>query len=100
MSNVIPFSNKVLTRELDQRVADLKELYDAMKLCFDTIETLEKRIEEQESAYDKHFAKYVHKVGIDNVEVGYIEYVSGDIAVDLNTGDMHYVGVPEEEGTE
>ena len=41
MSNVIPFSNK-LTRELDQRVADLKELYDAMKLCFDTIETLEK----------------------------------------------------------
>jgi len=100
MSNVIPFSNKVLTRELDQRVADLQELYDAMKLCYDTIETLEGRIQEQEAAYDKHFAKYVHKVGIDNVQVGYIEYVSGDISVDLNTGEMRYVGVPEEEETE
>lgn len=100
MSNVIPFSNKVLTRELDERVADLKELYDALKLCFDTIETLEDRIQEQETAYDKHFAKYVHKVGIDNVQVGYIEYVSGDIAVDLETGEMRYVGVPEEEETE
>lgn len=100
MSNVIPFSNKVLTRELDQRVADLRELYDAMKLCYDTIETLEGRIQEQEAAYDKHFAKYVHKVGIDNVQVGYIEYVSGDISVDLNTGEMRYVGVPEEEETE
>ena len=100
MSNVIPFSNKVLTRELDARVADLQELYDAMKLCYDTIETLEGRIQEQEAAYDKHFAKYVHKVGIDNVQVGYIEYVSGDISVDLNTGEMRYVGAPEEEETE
>lgn len=96
MSNVIPFSNKVLTRELDKRVEDLKELYRAMKLCYDTIETLEERIQAQEAEYDEHFAKYVHKVGIDNIQIGYAEYVSGDLAVDLSTGEIHYISKEEE----
>lgn len=96
MSNILPFTNKLLTKELDKRVENLKELYEAMKLCYDTIETLEERIQAQEAEYDRHFAKYVHKVGIDNIQVGYAEYVSGNIAVDLKTGEIHYISAEED----
>ena len=96
MSNVLPFSNKVLTRGLDTKVEGLDELYDAMRLCYSTIEALEEKIRHEESEYDKLFAAYVTKVGFDNILLKYVEYVSGDIAVNVKTGEIEYLNLEEE----
>ena len=52
MSNILSFSNKVLTKNLDSKVADLDELYEAMKLCYSTIERLEEKIQYEETEYE------------------------------------------------
>lgn len=100
MSNVLPFSNKVLTRDLDTKVKGLDELYETMKLCYSTIETLEEKIKQEESEYDKLFATYVTKIGFDNILLKYVEYVSGDIAVNVETGEIEYLTLEEEKPEE
>tara|TARA_X000001382_G_scaffold84010_1_gene59469 strand:- start:686 stop:988 length:303 start_codon:yes stop_codon:yes gene_type:complete len=100
MSNVLSFSNKVLTRDLDTKVEDLDELYETMKLCYSTMETLEEKIRQEESEYDKLFASYVTKVGFDNILLKYVEYVSGDIAVNVKTGEIEYLTLEEEKPEE
>jgi len=97
MSNVLEFSNKLYTKAVSDQKEVLKELYDALKLCYDTIETLEDRIKTQEKIYDETFAKYVFKVGIENIEIGYLEYVSGDMAVNTETGEITYYSLTEEQ---
>lgn len=97
MSNILPFSNKVLTKNLDSKVADLDELYEAMKLCYSTIERLEEKIQYEETEYDKLFASYVTKVGFENILIKYVEYVSGDIAVNVETGEIQYLNLEDEE---
>ena len=97
MSNILSFSNKVLTKNLDSQVADLDELYEAMKLCYSTIERLEEKIQYEETEYDKLFASYVTKVGFENILIKYVEYVSGDIAVNVETGEIQYLNLEDEE---
>jgi hypothetical protein len=97
MSNILSFSNKVLTKNLDSKVADLDELYEAMKLCYSTIERLEEKIQYEETEYDKLFASYVTKVGFENILIKYVEYVSGDIAVNVETGEIQYLNLEDEE---
>lgn len=97
MSNILQFSNKVLTKNLDSKVSDLDELYEAMKLCYSTIEKLEEKIRHEEGEYDKLFANYVLRVGIENILIKYVDYVSGDIAVNIETGEIQYLSIEEEE---
>jgi|14BtaG_2_1085337.scaffolds.fasta_scaffold24721_2 hypothetical protein len=97
MSNILSFSNKVLTKSLDSKVADLDELYEAMKLCYSTIERLEEKIQYEEAEYDKLFASYVTRVGFENILIKYVEYVSGDIAVNVETGEIQYLNLEDEE---
>ena len=100
MSNVLEFSKKVYVKAVEEQKEVLKELYEALKLCYDTIETLEERIQTQEKVYDEAFAKYVYKVGIENIEIGYVEYVSSDIAVNTETGEISYILLSEDEDKE
>ena len=97
VGNILDFSTKVYTKELDKRCIELQEMYDAIKLCYDTIEALEKKLLPEEQEYDRTFATYVHKVGIEAVEVKYIEFVSSDIAVNVETGEIKYLGPDGEE---
>ncbi len=99
MSNIIEFpEERRIKLKLNTAKAGLKELYDSMKLCYDTIETIEKRIEEEEHNYDHIFTQYVKARGIDQVEVEYLEWVSGDIVMNLETGEISYAGKEQTEG--
>jgi len=89
--NIIQFpEDRCVQRNLNGVKTILEDLYDSMKLCYSTIETIEEKIKETELEYDKIFTQYVKARGIDNVEIEYLQYVSGDIKINLETGEVSY----------
>ena len=99
MSNIIEFpEERRIKLNLNTCKNTLKELYDSMKLCYDTIEKLEEKIAEEEHNYDLVFTQYVKARGMDNVEVEYLEWISGDVVINLDTGEISYAGKEQTEG--
>ena len=43
------------------------------------------------------FAQYVKARGIDHIEIEYIEYVSGNLQINVETGEISYEGQETEE---
>ena len=99
MSNIIEFpEERRIKLKLNTCKNILKELYDSMQLCYTTIEKLEEKIAEEEHNYDLVFTQYVKARGMDNVEVEYLEWISGDIVINLDTGEISYAGKEQTEG--
>tara|TARA_R100000479_G_C6205782_1_gene136333 strand:- start:42 stop:368 length:327 start_codon:yes stop_codon:yes gene_type:complete len=99
MSNIIEFpEERRIKLKLNTCKNTLKELYDSMQLCYTTIEKLEEKIAEEEHNYDLVFTQYVKARGMDNVEVEYLEWISGDIVINLDTGEISYAGKEQTEG--
>lgn len=89
MSKILQFpENRRVKHNLEKARDDLKDLYSSMDLCYKTIEKLEEKIKEEEDSYNKWFTLYVNATGFDNVEVEFMEYVSGDIQINVNTGEI------------
>ena len=101
MSNIIEFpEERRIKLKLNTSKNTLKELYDSMQLCYTTIEKLEEKIAEEEHNYDLVFTQYVKARGMDNVEVEYLEWISGDIVVNLETGEISYANKQTEDQPE
>ena len=99
MSNIIEFpEERRIKLKLNTAKNTLKELYDSLQLCYSTIEKLEEKIQEEEHNYDLVFTQYVKARGMNNVEVEYLEWISGDIVVNLETGEISYAGKEQTEG--
>lgn len=99
MSNIIEFpEERRIKLKLNMAKNNLKELYDSLQLCYTTIEKLEQKIQEEEHDYDLVFTQYVKARGMDNVEVEYLEWISGDIVINLDTGEISYAGKEQTEG--
>ena len=99
MSNIIEFpEERRIKLKLNTAKNTLKELYDSLQLCYTTIEKLEEKIQEEEHNYDLEFTQYVKARGMNNVEVEYLEWISGDIVVNLETGEISYAGKEQTEG--
>ena len=99
MSNIIEFpEERRIKLKLNTCKNTLKELYDSMQLCYTTIEKLEEKIQEEQHNYDLVFTQYVKARGMDNVEVEYLEWISGDIVINLDTGEISYAGKEQTEG--
>ena len=91
MSNIIEFpEERRIKLKLNTSKTCLKDLYDSLKLCYETIETIEKRIEEEEYGYDILFTQYAKAVGVNNIEIEYIEWVSGEVVLNIETGEILY----------
>ena len=98
MSNIIEFpEERRIKLKLNTCKNTLKELYDSMQLCYTTIEKLEEKIAEEEHNYDLVFTQYVKARGMDNVEVEYLEWISGDMQINVETGEISYEGQEKEE---
>ena len=101
MSNIIEFpEERRIKLKLNTCKNTLKELYDSMQLCYTTIEKLEEKIAEEEHNYDLVFTQYVKARGMDNVEVEYLEWISGDIVINLDTGEINYANKQTEDQPE
>ena len=98
MSNIIQFpEDRCVKATLERTRAELKEMYDAQNLCYETLSSLEERISESEHLYNEQFGAYVKARGLENIEVGFLEYVSDNIKVNMETGEVEYI-IPPEEG--
>ena len=89
MSNVIPFHSKKqrLQKELLTLIQDLKEIYGGLDVASDATIKLETIAQDAEEDYNIVLRKYIDEVGVENVEVGYLEYTT-DIAVLFDGGDV------------
>ena len=101
MSNIIEFpEERRIKLRLNTAKNTLKELFDSLQLCYTTIEKLEEKIKEEEYNYDAVFAQYAKARGMDNVEVEYLEWISGDIVINLDTGEISYASKETEDQPE
>tara|TARA_A100001388_G_scaffold218725_1_gene169337 strand:- start:508 stop:813 length:306 start_codon:yes stop_codon:yes gene_type:complete len=101
MSNIIQFpEDRCVKASLERTRVELKEMYDAQNLCYETLSSLEERISEAEHLYNEQFGAYVKARGLENIEVAFLEYVSDNIKVNMETGEVEYIIPPEEEKDE
>ena len=89
--------DRCIRKNLDASKQNLKELYDAIGKCYESIAQLEDLVQNKEKEYDVLFAQYVKARGIDHIEIEYIEYVSGNLQVNVETGEISYEGQEKEE---
>ena len=75
MSNVIPFYSKkqLLQKELLSIIRDLQEIYGGLDVASDATMKLETIAHDIEEDYNIVLRKYIDEVGVENLEVGYLE---------------------------
>ena len=101
MGKILKFpDDRCIRKNLDEAKNSLKELYEGIKTCYESIEQLEDISRNKEKEYDLLFAQYVRARGIDHIEIEYIEYVSGDLQINIETGEISYEGQEEETSPE
>ena len=98
MGKILKFpDDRCIRKNLDASKQGLKQLYDSIGKCYESIAQLEDLVQNKEKEYDVLFAQYVKARGIDHIEIEYIEYVSGNLQVNVETGEICYEGQEKEE---
>lgn len=99
MSNVIPFASKKqqLQKRLLATIRDLQEIYGNLDTVTSGVATLENIAQDIEEDYNMILRKYVDEVGVENVELGFLEYTT-DIEVYFKNGsiDLKYTYNPKQ----
>ena len=91
---------QALQSNLDQKRSELDELYDNLSRAFELVDKIEEKAATLEAEYNIFLRRYAHAVGgIENVEVGYLEYSSG-IGVDADEGTIVFTPWSEDDETE
>ena len=91
MGKILKFpEDRCIQKNLDAAKKDLKELLDAIAKCYESIEQLEDIVKDKEKEYDMLFAQYVKARGVEHIEVEYIEFVSGNLQINVETGEISY----------
>ena len=89
--------DKALENLLDERKADLDDLYESLSKAFELVDKIEEKTAALEAEYNIYLRRYAHALGgIENVAVGYLEYSSG-IGVDADSGDIIFTPWSEED---
>ena len=89
MSNVIPFASKKqqLQKRLLNIINDLQEIYGGLDIATDGVSKLETIAQDIEEDYNIVLRKYIDEVGVENLEVGYLEYTT-DIEAIFKNGEI------------
>ena len=89
MSNVIPFYSKkqLLQKELLSIIRDLQEIYGGLDIASDATVKQENIAHDIEEDYNIVLRKYIDEVGVENLEVGYLEYTT-DIEAIFKNGEI------------
>jgi len=92
--------DKSLQTQLDERKAELDEVYDNLNRAFALVDKIEEKAASLEAEYNIYLRRYAHALGgIESVEVGYLEYSSG-IGINVDSGDIVFTPWSEEDETE
>jgi len=101
MSNILEFpKDRCVQSILERTREELKELYDAQAMCYETLGRLEEKIEQSETLYNEQFGVYVKARGLENIEIGFLDFVSDNIKINMKTGEIEYIVPDEEEDNE
>ena len=91
---------RALQSNLDQKKKELDDIYDALNRLHRLTDQIENDASDLEAEYNIYLRRYAHALGgVENVEVGYLEYSSG-IGVDVDSGDIIFTPWSEEDETE
>ena len=92
--------DKSIQNQLDERKAELDELYENLNKAFALVDKIEEKAATLEAEYNIYLRRYAHALGgVENVEVGCLDYSSG-IGVDVDSGDIIFTPWSEEDETE
>ena len=99
--NILKFpEDKSIESQLDERKAELDKLYENLNKAFALVNKIEEKAASLEAEYNIYLRRYAHALGgIENVEVGYLEYSSG-IGIDVDSGNIVFTPWSEEDETE
>ena len=91
---------KALQSQLDERRDDLEELYSNLTRAYELVNKIEEKAATIEAEYNIYLRRYAQAVGgIENVEVGYLEYGS-EVGIDVDSGSSIFTPWSEEDETE
>lgn len=76
MSNVIPMFGR--KQDLEDMKAALEVAYTFLEKAQNEMDNVLEATDQLQETYDSHMKVYVERVGLDNVEIGLLEYV-GDL---------------------
>ena len=97
MAKILKFpDDRCIRKNLDSSKKGLEELFEGIKTCYESIEQLEDLLKVKEKEYDLLFAQYVKARGVEHIEIEYIEFVSGNLQINVDTGEISYEGQEEE----
>jgi len=63
---------------------NLEELYDVLNRIYEAVDNLETDIAKTEGSYNEALELYANAVGIENIEVGYLEYATKNLKITEN----------------
>jgi len=96
MSNVHEFpAEKQVKKRLDDLRDELEDLYDTLNRGYELMDKLEEKVAEREEWYNEVLERYGNAVGMDNIPVGYLEYATKNVALDLTEGEIVFKWEPE-----
>jgi len=99
--NILKFpEDKSIESQLEERKAELDDLYENLNKAFALVDKIEEKAASLEAEYNIYLRRYAHALGgVENVEVGYLEYSSG-VGVDADEGTIVFTPWSEEDETE
>ena len=101
MSNVSEFpADRQLQKRLTDLQAELSELYESLQRCFEIQDKIENQLAMKEEWYNEVLERYGNAIGMENIPVGYLEYATKNVALDLTNGEIVFKWEPDSEDEE
>lgn len=101
MSNIREFpADRQLEKRLTDLQAELSELYDSLQRCFEIQDKIENQLAMKEEWYNEVLERYGNAIGMENIPVGYLEYATKNVALDLSNGEIVFKWEPDSEDEE
>ena len=96
MSNVHEFpAGRSIQRRLDDLRDELEDLYDTLNRGYELLDALETKVSEREAWYNEVLERYTNAIGMENVPVGYLEYATKNVSIDLSGKEITFKWEPE-----
>lgn len=96
MSNIHQFPEGArVQKRLDDLKEELADLYDNLNRGYELMDRLEDKVREREAWYNEVLERYANAVGMEHIEVGYLEYATKNVAIDLEGTEITFKWEPE-----
>jgi hypothetical protein len=101
MSNVHEFpAERQVKKRLDDLRDELEDLYGTLQQGYELMDKLENKVAEREGWYNEVLERYGNAIGMENIPVGYLEYATKNVSLDMSGAEIVFKWEPEENDDE